>query len=288
MFESVESFCRPASVREALHLLQNGKGSARIVAGCTDVLIEGDRTVRCLIDVTNAGLNYIRRRGANWVIGATTTMAAIESSTPLQKVAGGLLVRAACTCGPLQIRNVATLGGNLAKGSSGSDLITPLLALDASVVIADAVGRRKVALAEYLTLARTRAMKNSLLVEAVFPEPQSPRRAFSFQKFGRTAVDIAIVNAVAGLELDVDNRVSWLRIALGCAAPTAIRVSSAEKLAVGRTFDQTLLSELCESVTRAVRPISDVRASADYRRELSRVVTGRALEECAASIGCTL
>lgn len=289
MFESVETFCRPASVREALQLLQNGKGSARIIAGCTDLIVEGDRSVRCLIDLTYAGLDYIRRRGGNWTIGAATTMAKLEESVEVRGLAGGLLSRAAATCGAVQIRNMATIGGNMANGSPSADLATPLLALDASAVVADKSGRRKIPLLEYLAEARTLEMRNSLLVEIVFPDPKrSVRCAWSFQKFGRTEVDISVVNVAAGLQLDIRGKVKWIRLALGAVAPTPIRMPVAENLAIGRKLDQALLNELCDSVSNEVRPISDIRASAEYRRELSRVLTRRAIEECAVHAGWSI
>lgn len=289
MFEHVESFCRPASVREALQLLQNGKGSARIVAGCTDLIVECDRSVRCLIDLTHAGLDYIRRRGGTWVIGATTTMAKLEESKEVRGLAGGLLSRAASTCGAVQIRNMATIGGNMANGSPSADLATPLLALDASAVVADNSGRRKIPLAEYLTIARSLEMRNSLLVEVAFPDPpRGIRCVWSFQKFGRTEVDISLVNVAAGLHLDARGTVKWMRLALGAVAPTPIRMPVAEKLAGGRVLDQALLKEICDSVMSEVRPISDIRASAEYRRELSGVLTGRAIEECAAHVGWSI
>src|SRR5579864_5368483 len=126
MFESVEAFYRPPTVREALLLLQRGKGSARIVAGCTDVLAGStpgpQRPVRFLIDITRAGLSYIRKRGDAWAIGATTTMAEIEESAGLRAVAGGILARAAAVCGSVEIRNMATVGGNMANGSPAADL----------------------------------------------------------------------------------------------------------------------------------------------------------------------
>ena len=150
MFEKVEAFYRPGNVREALRLLQSGKGQARVLAGGTDLVVEGDDSVRFLIDITHAGLSYIRRRGAASVIGATTTMAELEESEMARTLAGGLLSRAARTCGSVQIRNLATLGGNMANGSPAADMATPLLVLDAAVVMVDARGRRKLPLAEYL------------------------------------------------------------------------------------------------------------------------------------------
>jgi aerobic carbon-monoxide dehydrogenase medium subunit len=289
MFQSVEAFYRPASVREALQLLQRGKGKARIVAGCTDVAVGDDRSVRFLIDITHAGLSYIRVRRATWAIGATTTMAELEESAEVRALAGGLVARAAATCGSVQVRNMATVGGNMANGSPAADLATPLLALEAAAVVAEARGRHKMPLADYLAEARSREPANSVLVEVTFPEPPyGPRCGWSFQKLGRTAVDISVVNVAAGLQLDTRGRVKWARIALGAVAPAPVRMAGVEALMAGRTLDRGLLAEACGSVMREVRPISDQRASAEYRREISRVLAGRALEECAAAAGYSL
>lgn len=247
-------------------------------------MVEGGRSIRFLIDITHAGLSYIRRRGKACVIGATTTMAALENSPAIRALAGGILARAAATCGSVQIRNMATLGGNLANGSPAADTATPLLALDAEVVLADARGRRKIPLTEFYSgLRRTRA----LIVEVAIPAlPRGGR--WSFQKLGRTESDISLVNAAAGLQLDSQGRVKWARIALGAVAPTPMRAVNAEKLLVGCKVDQSTLAEVCDEVAREVRPITDVRASAEYRREMCRVLVRRALEECAAGTGCSL
>ena len=284
MFDTVETFYRPGSVREAVRLLQNGKNRARVVAGGTDLVVEGDRSIRCLIDITHAGLSYIRRKGKACVIGATTTMATIEHSTAIGALAGGVLARAAATCGSVQIRNMATLGGNLAHGSPAADTATPLLALDAEVVLADARGRRKIPLTEFYS---GRGKTKALIVEIAIPAlPRGGR--WSFRKLGRTASDISLVNAAAGLQLDSKGRVKWVRIAVGAVAPTPMRAVHAEKLLLGRKVDESALAAVCDEVAREVRPISDVRASAEYRRETVRVLVRRALEECAAGRGCPL
>ncbi len=284
MFDTVEAFYRPGTVREALRLLQNGKNRARFVAGGTDLVVEADRSTRILIDITHAGLSYIRRKGQACVIGATTTMATIENSPAIRALAGGILARAAATCGSVQIRNMATLGGNLANGSPAADTATPLLALDAEVVLADARGRRRIPLAAFYSGPRK---TRTLIVEVAIPVP--PRGArWSFQKLGRTEDDISLVNAAAGLQLDSKGRAKWVRIALGAVAPTPVRAVNAEKLLVGRKADEATLAEVCDEVAREVRPITDVRASAEYRREMCRVLVGRALQECAAGTGCSL
>jgi CO/xanthine dehydrogenase FAD-binding subunit len=288
MFDKVEAFYRPANVREALRLLSSGKGRARVVAGGTDVVVEGDRSVRFLIDITHAGLSYIRHRGTACVIGATTTMAELETSDVIQALAGGLLSRAARTCGSALIRNLATLGGNMAHGSPAADMATPLLVLDAAVVMLDSNGRHKLPLAEYLAARASRYAK-ALLVEVVIPDPPRGKGCrWSFQKLGRTAVDISLVNVSAGLQLDARGRVKWARIALGSVSPAPMRASGAEQRMAGRILDQALLAEIGAEVAREVSPISDARASAEYRREICSVLTRRALEECSAPAGCSL
>lgn len=289
MFDGVEAFYRPESVREALRLLERGKGRARIVAGGTDLVVDGARSVRFLIDLTRAGLSYIRRRNGVCLIGATTTLVELESSTVVHALAGGLLSRAAATCGSVQIRNLATLGGNLVNASPAADMSTPLVALEASVVVASARGRHKLRLTEYMKRAREGGREDSLLIEVAIPEPpHGARSGWSFQKFGRTELDISLVNAAAGLQLDGRGRVKWARLTLGAVAPEPFRAFGVEQILEGREFDHTLLAEAGEEILREVQPISDVRASAEFRRELSRVVGGGALEECAAQAGCRL
>jgi carbon-monoxide dehydrogenase medium subunit len=288
MFEQVEVFYRPSSVREAIRLLEGGKDRARVVAGGTDLVVEGDSTVRALIDITHSGLTYIRKQGGVCAIGAATTMAELEQSPAIRALAGGLLARAAATCGSIQIRGVATVGGNIANGSPAADLVTPLLVLDAVVVVADAKGRRKLPIAEYLAARGTKGLRRSLLVEVTVPRPSGRRCGWSFQKLGRTALDISVVNVAAGLQVDASGRIQWARLSLGAVAPTAIRAGAAEENLRGRTLDADAVAEAAEGVMREVSPITDIRASAAYRREMCRVLTRRALEECAAQAGCAL
>jgi carbon-monoxide dehydrogenase medium subunit len=289
MFERVEAFYRPASAREAVQLLEGCKGRARVVAGGTDVVVEADRAVRFLIDITRAGLSYIRVKEGACAIGATTTMAGLEESAAIRGLAGGLLARAEATCGSVQVRNLATLGGNMANGSPAADLATVLLALDAQVVVAGFAGRKKLPVAEYLAQGAAGGLRKSLLIEATVPRSPGGRRCgWSFQKLGRTALDISLVNVAAGLQLDAAGRVKWTRIALGAVAPTAIRARIAEEKLTGRKLDRTLLREASEGVMGEVDPIGDQRASAAYRRRMSGLLAGRALEECAAQAGCSL
>ena len=288
MFEQVEAFYRPASVRQAVRLLASGKGRARIVAGGTDLVVEGDPTVRVLIDITRSGLNYIRARNGTIEIGAATTMAELRESRVIRGLAGGMLARAAATCGSVQIQAAATIGGNIAHGSPAADLVTPLVALDATLILAGSKGRRALGIADYLAARGTKALRQSILVAVVVPAAKGRRSGWSFQKLGRTALDISLVNVAAGLQMDRAGRIQWARIALGAVAPTVMRASSVEESLRGRIFDRSAVADAAAAVTQVVHPISDVRAPAEYRREMSGVLTRRALEECAAQAGCAL
>ncbi len=284
MFDQVELYCRPASVREALRLLQTGRGRARVVAGGTDFVLQPDDSIRTLIDITRTGLTYIRAKAGSIAIGATTTMAQLEEAPEIQALAGGVLAHAAASCGSIQLRNVATIGGNMAQGSPAADLAGPLLALDASVVLAFPNGsRRKIGIADYLAAPRTGGGTKALVIELRIPAPPAGSRCgWCFRKLGRTALDISLLNVTAGLQVDSRGKVKWARIALGAVAPAPLRVSAAENLMNGRMLDGGLLDEAAACVRQEVTPIPDQRASAAYRREMSGVLVRRALEECAA------
>ena len=288
MFEQVEAFHRPASVREAVRLLAYEKGRARLLAGGTDLVVEGDPTIRSLIDITHSGLNYIRSKADVLAIGAATTMADLRESRAVRRWAGGILARAAATCGSLQNQAAATVGGNIAHGSPAADLVTPLLVLDAVLVIAGPKGRRKMALSDYLALHDSKATRQSLLVEVIVPAAKGRRSGWSFQKLGRTALDISLVNVAAGLQVGRGQVIEWARIALGAVAPTVTRASEVERALTGRRLDQSAIDEAGTAIAKSVSPISDVRATAEYRREMSGVLVRRALEDCARQAGVAL
>jgi CO/xanthine dehydrogenase FAD-binding subunit len=285
VFDHIQAFYQPTSVREAVRLLHGGRG--RVVAGGTDLALLRDRSIRFLVDVKHLGLDYIRRDGNGCDIGAACTMAEVENSPIVRGLAGGILSRAAATCGSIQIRNLATIGGNLANGSPAADTATPLLAMDASVVLQNAKGRKRLTLQEFFALPQKQRVQGGLLVQIFVPKSKG-RGGWSFQKFGRTETDISVVNCAGGLGVTRDGKVAWARLALGAVAPAPMRALKAEGLLVGQAITAELIERAAESVASEVQPISDQRASAEYRREISQVLARRALRECAQLAGCTL
>jgi aerobic carbon-monoxide dehydrogenase medium subunit len=288
-FDHIEAFLQPTSIREAVRLLNREGRRARLVAGGTEAVVQENRTIRTLVDVSRLGLHYIRRKGSGWAIGAATTMAALEESRQIREFADGILAAAASTCGSMQIRNMATLGGNLANASPAADTATPLLALDAFAVLASSRGRRKVPLAEFFLGPNRTILNGALLVEILIPgPPRGGRTGWSFQKLGRTESDISVVNSAAGLQVDRTGKCTWARVALGAVAPTPLRARKAEAALIGQPLTKESLEAAGDAVLGEIRPITDLRGSAEYHREMSAVLTRRALRECAERAGCPL
>jgi CO/xanthine dehydrogenase FAD-binding subunit len=288
-FDHIEAFLQPTSIREAVRLLSREGPRARLVAGGTEAAIQRDRSVRTLVDVSRLGLCYIRRKGSGWAIGAATTIVALEESRQIRKFADGILASAASTCGSIQIRNMATLGGNLASASPAADTATPLLALDASAVLVSSRGRRTVPLSEFFRGPNRTILNGALLVEILIPwPPRGGRTAWSFQKLGRTESDISVMNSAAGLQVDRTGKCIWARVAFGAVVPTPLRARKAEAALIGRPLTKESMEAACHAVLRGIQPFTDLRASVEYHREMSAVLTRRALRECAERVGCPL
>ena len=291
MFDRIRAFHRPTSVAQALRLFEAERrrgGRGRWVAGGTDLVVQRERTLRWLVDLTCLPLGYVRRVRGGWAIGATTHMAEIEHSKALLALANGILAEAAGTCGSRQIRNMATIGGNLANASPACDLAPPLLALDASVVIAGRGGRRTVPLDRFFRGVNRTALNGGLLVEIRVPAPPKGKAAWSYQKLGRLQSDIAVVNASAGVVLDERGFCTRARIALGAVAPTPLRARRAEALLEGRRLDGAAIDAAADQAAAEAKPVTDVRGTAEYRRAMCRVLVSRALEECARRVGRSL
>jgi CO/xanthine dehydrogenase FAD-binding subunit len=149
--------------------------------------------------------------------------------------------------------------------------------------------KRRIALSDFYSGPHQTTLNGEVLVEVVIPAlPGGGRLGWSFQKLGRTETDISLVNAAAGLQADPRGRIKWARLALGAVGPTPLRARNAESLLLGNALDENLLTRVGEAVMQEVSPISDVRASAEYRREMSGALARRALRECAAQAGCKL
>ena len=273
--------------RHAVALLAEHGPSVKVLAGGSDLLVDlklmpdGPKAV---VDISRAAdLKHIAITDQGLSIGALATHSEIMRS-PIIKKLFPALVDAAHTIGAVQTRNLGTLGGNLVTAVPSLDSGPTLIALEAQVVILGPAGRRRLALADFFTGPRKTDLKpGELLIEILIPKKNLGKPA-SFQKFGlRKGQALALVNVAASVWLKGEkSRFAEPRIALGAVAPTVIRAPQAEAYLEGRATTPEAMAEAGRIAAGEGKPISDFRASAEYRRELIAVLTRRALENACA------
>jgi xanthine dehydrogenase iron-sulfur cluster and FAD-binding subunit A len=277
-----QQYFQPQGLDNALALRAYYGEGARIVAGGTDVVVELSRGIRptsILIDVTAIpGLRRIGLTDGIISIGALTTHNDVVAS-PLCRQRALPLAQACWEVGAPQIRTRGTIAGNLITASPANDTITPLVALDAEIVLASARGERKLRLGDfYLGVRRTALAPDELLREIRFPAMVENQRG-RFVKLGlRRAQAISVIDAAVVLTFEVDV-VSEARIALGSLAPTIVRARTAEDFLVGKRLTPEVCSEAAALACAAVSPIDDVRGTAAYRLQTLHNLLARALED---------
>jgi len=273
--------------RHAVALLAQhaASGKVRVIAGGTDLMADlkfapSAHVPDVMVDISRAeDLKAIAITEEGLSIGALVTHTQIMRS-PLIREMFPALVDAAHTIGAVQTRNLGTLGGNLVTGVPSMDSGPTLVALEAVASIAGPAGRRQVPLAEFWLGPRKTVLKtDELLAEIIIPK-KNLNKPTHFLKFGlRKGQALALVNVAASLFVDWDKHVFVApRIALGAVAPKVIRAPQAEAYLEGRMVTPEAMAEAGRMAVGDAKPISDFRASAEYRRDLVAVLTKRALE----------
>ncbi|WFO74666.1 xanthine dehydrogenase family protein subunit M [Desulfurococcaceae archaeon MEX13E-LK6-19] len=280
------NYYKPKSLDEALELIDKLE-DAKVIAGGTDLI--NDMRIRRykpkhLIDISSIKeLNYIIDEGSVVRIGALTRLQElVESSTIKTKLP--LLHNAVYNMASWQIRNMATIGGNLCNASPAADTAPPLLVHEAKLKLTSINGERIVDITEFFKGPRNTVLKkNELLTEIIVPILDS--YGFSYIKFGRRSAFTLSVVAIA-TAVKVSNGVfEDVRIALNSVAPTPVRAKSVEEYLRGKNISRDVIDEAAKLVIKDISPISDVRASADYRRELSIVLTRDTLVNALKNLG---
>src|SRR5262245_29107218 len=274
----------PTSVREAVELGARFGPEGRFLAGGTDLLIQmrrGQLAPRHVVTLHRvSGLDAIETDGAI-TLGALVTHRRLER---VPEFRGPLraLGESAAVVGGHQIRNVATVGGNIANASPAADVVPVLLALDATVAMVGPGGERSLPLDTFASAPGvTVRQPGELLTRVTFPA-LPPHSATAFLKAGRRrAMEISLVCVAVRLTLDASReRCLHARIALGAVAPTTLRARAAERSVEGRPLTEEVLTQAGRAAASECQPISDVRASARYRALLVATLVPQALARC--------
>jgi len=272
----------PTTLAEAMALHAQSGGGARFLAGGTDLYLameHGKAPITCVIDLKQVpGLTDIDLTPTKGgTLGCLVTMAELENHPQIQSQWKALAEAAAVVGGP-PVRNRATLGGNLCNASPAADTSVPLLAMNARVVIDTATGEeREIPLAQLWEGPRRTTLKGGEILRTVHLPQLPANTGTAFQRITRSAMDIALVNGAARVTLAENGNLQEIVIALGAVAPTVILVPGLDTLQ-GKACDQDTLDLVAKIARETATPISDHRASADYRRDMAGVVAQRAVE----------
>ena len=276
----------PGSVDECLAVLAKRGPEAKLVAGGTDLLPQlknGLLHPACVIDISRLSeLSTIALdAGGGLRLGAAVTARQIERHAGL-RAAYPALAESAALVGSIQVRNLATVGGNVCNAAPSADMAPPLVALDAEAVIAGPKGRRRVSLAKFFEgVRRTALAPDELLVEFVVAAP-GPRSGGSYLRHTpRRELDIAVVGVASQITL-TNGVCAKARIALAAVAPTPVRATAAERALEGQPLTPERIEQAATLAVEAARPISDQRGSAEFRTHLVRVLTKRTLTSALA------
>ena len=275
-------FYQPTTLAEASRLLKDNGPGGRFLAGGTDLIIaikEKGLIPKYVVDLKKVpGLSGIRENGDGSItIGALTTMRAIETDSLLYKKYP-FLCQSAAEVGSIQIRNRATVGGNMANATPSADVAPSLIALNATAKISDSGGERIVPLEKFFRGPGQSIMSPvEILTEITIPKT-SPQLVGEYIKFSpRDMMDLAYIGVAVAYNLGRDKKCDGVRIVLGAVAPTPIRAKNSEALLEGKVLTEELAAKVGDAAARESKPISDVRSSADYRRAMVGIMTKRAL-----------
>jgi len=272
-------YFEPETIEEATQVLSKYSERARPLAGGVDLVPRMRRRLlvpECVVSLKSIpGLDYIKSNGDGLKFGPLTLLRSLELSPVVQKDYLALY-EAVYQIASVQVKTTGTAVGNLCVATPASDIAAALLALDAQLRIAGPSSERTIPIGDFfLGVGQTALKPGEIVAEVVVPRPAAGTGQ-AFLKLVRTAADIAKVNVAVSLTV-AGGVCQEARIALGSVAPTPIRARKAEETLKGKAIDQRITDEAAEAAAEETRTISDIRSTAEYRREMSRVLVKRAI-----------
>ena len=265
-------YLEPTTIKEAVSLLAEYDGRAKVIAGGTDVMVLiRNKTLKpeYVIDITNIpGLNCIDCDHKGLRIGALTTISEIEKSEVIRQHYP-IISQAAGKLGSIAIRNVATIGGNLCNAVPSADTAQPLVALSARTKIIGPDGERVLPIEEFIIgVSKTALKTGELLVELQVPVPL-PRTSGIYLKYTRTSVDLAMVGVAVVMTVENGDVCRDVKIVCGAVAPTPMRARKAEEVIRGKRIDQALIDRCAQEASNEANPrASSIRGTPEEKKEV--------------------
>jgi carbon-monoxide dehydrogenase medium subunit len=271
----------PQTLEEAVALLQSHADDAKVLSGGQSLLPLLKLRLGAaghLVDIGRIpGLEYIEEEGGFLKIGGRTRESALEHSDLIRNKYPLLLETAEVIADPL-VRNLATVGGNLAHGDPANDHPATMLALRAEIVATGANGQRTIPIDEFfLGLFQTALAPDEILTEIRIPEPP-PRSGGSYVKLERKVGDFATAATAAQVTLAASGEVAQVGIGLTNAGPMPLRAAAAEAFLKGKVPSREMIAEAARLASEAASPGADRRGAVEYKKQMSRVLTARALQ----------
>jgi len=275
----------PVTLPEALDLMARYGAKAGVFAGGTDLLVamkNREIVPEHLVNLKGIpnlkGIRMDEKKGI--VLGALTTLSELERSTIVKEKMHPLWDAVNVMASP-QVRTLGTIEGNLCSAVPSADTAPPLISLGASVNLVGSKGERSVLLEEFFKGPKESVLsKDEILTEVLVPEPPGTASGAYLKLMRRNALDLALVGVAATLRFDSNKKICQeAKIALGAVAPTPIRVPEAERVLINKEVNEARAAEAGKAASGICRPISDVRASLEYRCSMVEILTKRAVLE---------
>jgi aerobic carbon-monoxide dehydrogenase medium subunit len=270
----------PSSLDQAIALLANATGEARVLAGGTDLLVQMKTDViepMLVVDIKGiAELRQIKEEGGAFRVGAAVSGAELKEHPRLKAVWPGV-IEAANLIGSTQIQGRASMGGNLCNGSPAADSVPALIAAGAKAAVVGPKGRRDVPVEDIMIAPRKLSLAKGEIIASFLLPPKPARTADAYLRFiPRTEMDIAVVGCGVCLTLDAKGTCTAARVALGAVAPRPLLVAAAASALIGTKVDDAALAKLDAAARAVCVPIDDKRGTKEYRVKVAGVLARRA------------
>ena len=281
------SYLSPATLDEALSLLAQHQGKARVIAGGTDLVPKLKRreigAPDYVIDLKGIpGLDKIKQNGGGLTIGALATIGAVERSPQIRQKFS-ILAQAAQSMASPQVRNRGTIAGNICNAVPSADSAPALLTLGAKLKIISRKGERTIGIEDFFTGPNQTVLNDGeILTEIQIPALPPNSKGVYLKLSPRRAMDLAIVG-VAAVVVAQNGVCKDIRLALGAVAPTPLRAKKAEAILKGQKLNDNLIEKAAKATAAEAKPIDDHRASAEYRRDMVEVLVRRAIKQAIGS-----